>query len=948
MTDQLMTKALSLAKNFCAFFFEERNYTKAVALLSQDICWFGTSDFEDVHSLSEAKEFIKKDIAAIPSHYSVDCTEEYLVPAGDGGVASLRLHIADRDAVFCVRVTAVTKLEEGIEKLCSMHFSAPDSREIEKQYFAPEAYKTAIERTKEELVYSTMVGGVLACYFTEGYPFFFINPRLLSWLGYDNEEEYRKAINDLIITQIHPDDRNLTVLSTKRQLALSDHYSVEYRMRKKDGSYIWIRDIGKESMAPDGQKILICACYDTTESHEKQAQLDNLINAIPGGVALFQLKKSKIELIYKTARLSALSGCTPEEYERLFGAEAESSLYPGDRDRVYTALFEAASTEKTVSLDYRIQHKNGHFIWISANFRRTGAQNGDPIIHAVFTEMPQKRELLNEITENSKTAIVVTDKNTHELLYLNKAAGSVMEARDGEYSGRKCYEYLCGRESECPNCARLLEAAYTGELVDLYSELWDSYLLIRCRITEWAGHEARIEYFLDVTAARRAEQRLQELAHNVSCGLSVSAAHAPAYKIEPQYINDGLCRLLGKTQPEALKLAAQNVLCCEGSENMALVRKTEALIRKGAEADEAVYTIRLPDGTLRWIKAAVKIITQRDCERRIYTTFFDITKQKLQEEQLKNVIKNVPGGICLYRCDGKNYYPIVLSEHFSKLIGEKQDGVIDSTKAENFSHVHPEDRASLIEALERGLKTGGLTHTYRIFNKNTEKLLWIQLRSTAISQKDGTYLVYINFTDITEERQTAERLRASESALDAATRHAGLWYWEFDRKTDRATFSRGCMKDFRLPAVMENYPEPWLARCPMSKLFMNQFLEAVGRIKAGENHVVFEIQAIFNDTAHWIEIRFNCLETVGCPSDTVVCTARIIDELKALQARYELELQKPTLNSEKLLVEGCVEGSYEKVLQAFTLNKTVPSMNVAKAILDDMIEANKGYWPELH
>ena len=44
---------------------------------------------------------------------------------------------------------------------------------------------------------------------------------------------------------------------------------------------------------------------------------------------------------------------------------------------------------------------------------------------------------------------------------------------------------------------------------------------------------------------------------------------------------------------------------------------------------------------------------------------------------------------------------------------------------------------------------------------------------------------------------------------------------------------------------------------------------------------------------------------------------------------------------------GGRSGSYEKVLQAFTLNKTVPSMNVAKAILDDMIEANKGYWPEL-
>lgn len=53
------------------------------------------------------------------------------------------------------------------------------------------------------------------------------------------------------------------------------------------------------------------------------------------------------------------------------------------------------------------------------------------------------------------------------------------------------------------------------------------------------------------------------------------------------------------------------------------------------------------------------------------------------------------------------------------------------------------------------------------------------------------------------------------------------------------------------------------------------------------------------------------------------------------------------LNCEKLLVEGCIEGSYQKVLEAFTLNKTVPSMKVAKEILDDMIEANKEYWPEL-
>lgn len=62
---------------------------------------------------------------------------------------------------------------------------------------------------------------------------------------------------------------------------------------------------------------------------------------------------------------------------------------------------------------------------------------------------------------------------------------------------------------------------------------------------------------------------------------------------------------------------------------------------------------------------------------------------------------------------------------------------------------------------------------------------------------------------------------------------------------------------------------------------------------------------------------------------------------------FQQGLMMQQLNCEKLLVEGCIEGSYQKVLEAFTLNKTIPSMTVAKEILDDLIEANKEYWPEL-
>ncbi len=50
---------------------------------------------------------------------------------------------------------------------------------------------------------------------------------------------------------------------------------------------------------------------------------------------------------------------------------------------------------------------------------------------------------------------------------------------------------------------------------------------------------------------------------------------------------------------------------------------------------------------------------------------------------------------------------------------------------------------------------------------------------------------------------------------------------------------------------------------------------------------------------------------------------------------------------EKMTVDAWIEGSYQKLWQAITLSKTVPSASVAKAILDDLIEANRQFWPEL-
>ncbi len=62
---------------------------------------------------------------------------------------------------------------------------------------------------------------------------------------------------------------------------------------------------------------------------------------------------------------------------------------------------------------------------------------------------------------------------------------------------------------------------------------------------------------------------------------------------------------------------------------------------------------------------------------------------------------------------------------------------------------------------------------------------------------------------------------------------------------------------------------------------------------------------------------------------------------------FQKGLMEQQVAVEKLTVDAWMEGSYQKLWQALTLSKMVPSAKVAKLILDDLIEANKDYWPQL-
>ena len=64
--------------------------------------------------------------------------------------------------------------------------------------------------------------------------------------------------------------------------------------------------------------------------------------------------------------------------------------------------------------------------------------------------------------------------------------------------------------------------------------------------------------------------------------------------------------------------------------------------------------------------------------------------------------------------------------------------------------------------------------------------------------------------------------------------------------------------------------------------------------------------------------------------------------------QFYLGLLVNQVSCEKLLVDAYFEHSYQKALEAFTINRLINDAKKARKVLDALIEANKGMWPELH
>ena len=120
---------------------------------------------------------------------------------------------------------------------------------------------------------------------------------------------------------MHPDDRSRLVVSPALY-GSPGRYSTEYRVKHKDGRWVWLWDRGRATTAPDGRLVrLIGSAIDVSERKEIETALAESENRARNSLA-------EIEAIYDTARVGLCVLDRESRYVRINKRLAEMNGLP--------------------------------------------------------------------------------------------------------------------------------------------------------------------------------------------------------------------------------------------------------------------------------------------------------------------------------------------------------------------------------------------------------------------------------------------------------------------------------------------------------------------------------------------------------------------------------------------------------------------------------------------
>lgn len=226
-------------------------------------------------------------------------------------------------------------------------------------------------------------------------------------------------------------------------------------------------------------------------------QLETVVDAIPGGIAMYEIVGEDIQMVYASSGVGAVTGKTSEEFREDSIKDHKIGVYEKDLPLLHEATMQAVQENKELNVSYRLKHKNGTLIWVNMRGRVIGAQNGHPLLLVVFRNLSEMSVIYESILDEALAGVFVSAISNGEILYANKSA-----KRTSEGITNGTVESLYHRIKSCCTPQKLVKSTGTSENhKEKYEiEMEGRNLLVFFVDGNWNGRQANICYVLDITA----------------------------------------------------------------------------------------------------------------------------------------------------------------------------------------------------------------------------------------------------------------------------------------------------------------------------------------------------------------------------------------------------------------------------------------------------------------
>ena len=258
--------------------FVQRDIEQTLAMISDQVIGVGAGEEEVAEGKEELYRRLKAEFASLPGTVRYQILDRALSrrePDSWHCYCRIQLDVTtpeEEQISLCMRITVSMHKEKNGYMIHMVHASEASQIQREGEFFplkfiseGTQSVNRTTQRELLEIIEQIMPGGIVGRYVEEGFPLYVANQRLLRIAGYDSYEEFQEDIQGLVINSIHPEDHDFVNRTVAKALGLSDQYEIEYRMKRRDGSYFWVHDIGRRTVAGDGREAIISVIIDISQ-----------------------------------------------------------------------------------------------------------------------------------------------------------------------------------------------------------------------------------------------------------------------------------------------------------------------------------------------------------------------------------------------------------------------------------------------------------------------------------------------------------------------------------------------------------------------------------------------------------------------------------------------------------------------------------------------------------